>query len=463
MGRRANGDPAHAGPLKVRRCGFQPHHSSGKMPLLRDARHAVENHPGSEAPLRNPIFAELRCAYDEYMKAMLLRRIALIESAPLESVDLPIPEPGPGEVRIRVHCCAICRTDLHVIEGDLPSMPEDEARRVPETHQNRPVDAPPGAFHAPYGKLPIIPGHQIVGTIDRIGPPQPLAASHASLCLGQRVGVAWLRHTCGECGFCSTGRENLCESARFTGYHADGGYAEYAVAPADFVYELPAAPEKRGQAPRTGPHPQPHSLPISEPVPFSHSDVEAAPLLCSGIIGYRALRRCNLRPGGRLALYGFGSSAHVVIQIALHRGCQVYVVTRGENHRELARQMGATWVGEDARQLPVKVDSAIMFAPAGELVPPALAALNKGGTLSLAGIYMTPIPPLDYQRHLFYERDIHSVTCNTREDGRELLAEAVAIPIRPHTTVYPLADANRALQDLKADRICGTGVLVMGD
>ena len=192
------------------------------------------------------------------------------------------------------------------------------------------------------------------------------------------------------------------------------------------------------------------------------SDVEAAPLLCAGIIGYRALRRCNLPPGGKLALYGFGSSAHVVIQIALSRGCEVYVVTRGENHRELARRMGAAWVGENAADLPVKVDSAIMFAPAGELVPPALEKLNKGGTLSLAGIYMTPIPEMDYQRCVFYERDIHSVTCNTRADGRELLAEAAAIPIRPHTTVYPLADANRALQDLKADRISGTGVLTIG-
>jgi alcohol dehydrogenase, propanol-preferring len=349
------------------------------------------------------------------MKAMLLRKIGPIDSEPLELIDLPIPEPGPGEVRIRVHCCAVCRTDLHVIEGDLPQQ-----------------------------KLPIIPGHQIVGTVDKLGP--PLAGSQSQtkaeggrrkgeqvrLQLGQRVGVAWLRHTCGLCGFCVRGQENLCESARFTGYHADGGYAEYAVAPAAYVYELPAA----------------------------FTDIEAAPLLCSGIIGYRALRRCNLPPGGKLALYGFGSSAHVVIQIALHRGCQVYVVTRGENHRQLARQMGATWVGENAADLPVKVPSAIMFAPAGELVPPALESLEHGGTLSLAGIYMTPIPPMDYTRYVFYERDIHSVSCNTREDGRELLAEAAAIPIRPHTTVYPLAEANRALQDLKGDRLSGTGVLV---
>jgi alcohol dehydrogenase, propanol-preferring len=342
------------------------------------------------------------------MKAMLLRRIAPIDSAPLELAELAIPEPEPGEVRIRVHCCAVCRTDLHVIEGDLPQQ-----------------------------KMPIIPGHQIVGTIDKLGPPlvasQPGGtAAEAGLSVGQRVGVAWLRHTCGQCGFCRRGQENLCQSARFTGYHADGGYAQYAVAPAAFVYELPSA----------------------------FSDVEAAPLLCSGIIGYRALRRCNLPPGGRLALYGFGSSAHVVIQIALSRGCEVYVVTRGENHRELARRMGAVWVGENAADLPVKVQSAIIFAPAGELVPPALEALEHGGTLSLAGIYMTPIPPMDYTRYVFYERDIHSVTCNTRQDGRELLAEAAAIPIRPHTTVYPLADANRALLDLRNDRINGTGVLV---
>ena len=335
------------------------------------------------------------------MKAMLLRHIAPIDSAPLELVDLPIPEPGPGEVRIRVRCCAICRTDLHVIEGDLPRQ-----------------------------KLPIIPGHQIVGTVDKIG-----ETEKTELRLGQRVGVAWLRHTCGQCGYCTAGQENLCESARFTGYHADGGYAEYAVAPADFVYQLPE--------------------------PFG--DVEAAPLLCAGIIGYRALRRCNLRPNSKLALYGFGSSAHVVIQIALHRGCEVYVVTRGQKHRELARRMGAAWVGEKAEELPVKVDSAIMFAPAGELVPPALKRLHKGGTLSLAGIYMTPIPPMDYERCLFYERDLHSVTCNTRDDGRALLAEAAAIPIRPHTTVYPLADANRALQDMKHDRINGTGVLVIAE
>ncbi len=379
------------------------------------------------------------------MKAMLLRRIAPIGSAPLEAVDLPTPEPGAGEVRIRVRCCALCRTDLHVIEGDLPQQ-----------------------------KMPIIPGHQIVGVVDKLGVPLSASQSDIALQLGQRVGVAWLRHTCGCCGFCTTGKENLCESARFTGYHADGGYAEYAVAPAAFCYELPEAPSSnlpspfgRGAGGEGVPVSSPPALTLTlsqrERGRFAFSDIEAAPLLCSGIIGYRALRRCNLPPGGRLALYGFGSSAHVVIQIALHRGCEVYVATRGENHRELARQMGAVWVGEDAAQMPVKVDSAIMFAPAGELVLPALESLKKGGTLSLAGIYMTPIPQMDYERYVFYERDIHSVTCNTRQDGRDLLAEAAAIPIRPHTTLYPLAEANRAFQDLKNDRISGTGVLTIGD
>ena len=332
------------------------------------------------------------------MKAMLLRQIAPIDTAPLELAELPVPEPTAGQVRLKVRCCAICRTDLHVIEGDLAEQ-----------------------------QLPIIPGHQIVGTVDARGP------ESERLEIGERVGVAWLRHTCGGCSCCIAGRENLCESARFTGYHADGGYAEYALVPEDFAY----------------------------PIPEAFGDVEAAPLLCAGIIGYRALKRSQLAPGGKLALYGFGSSAHVVIQIARHRGCEVYVVTRGEKHRRLARQMGAVWVGEHASQMPVKVQSAIIFAPAGELVPPALEALEKGGTLALAGIHMTPLPEMDYQRYVFYERDVHSVTCNTREDGRQLLAEAAEIPIRPHTTCYPLAEANRALNDLKNDQINGTGVLVM--
>jgi alcohol dehydrogenase, propanol-preferring len=346
------------------------------------------------------------------MKAMLLSAISPIESSPLQLTDLPLPEPGPGEVRIKVSCCAICRTDLHVIEGDL--------RRVREAHQEE-NNAQTGV----YGKMPIVPGHQIVGLVEKLGPSCKLFKP------GQRVGVAWLRQTCSECRFCSSGRENLCRFTRFTGYHADGGYAEHTVAPEAFCYEIPEG----------------------------FSDREAAPLLCAGIIGYRSLKRCNLQPVSRLALYGFGSSAHVVIQIARHRGCKVFVVTRDAKHRELAKQMGALWVGARAEEIPVKADSAIIFAPAGELVPAALEHLQPGGALALAGIYMSDIPALDYEKHLFYERDLRSVTCNTREDGRELLAEAATIPIRPHTTVYPLAEANRALQDLKHDRISGTGVL----
>ena len=277
-------------------------------------------------------------------------------------------------------------------------------------------------------KLPVIPGHQAVGIVEKLGPGLPRNARRR-----QRHGVAWLRSTCGHCEFCTTGRENLCEQTRFTGYHADGGYAEYALVREDFAYEIPAA----------------------------YGDVNAAPLLCAGIIGYRALARANLPRGGTLAMYGFGSSAHVLIQIALHRGCQVYVVTREERHRELARQMGAAWVGTDAGDMPVRTDSAILFAPAGELVLPALAALKKGGTLALAGIHMTPIPAMDYERYVFYERDLRSVTCNTREDGRRLLAEAAEILARPHTTLYPLAEANRALSDLKHDRLSGTAVLMV--
>lgn len=332
------------------------------------------------------------------MKAMILPSVAPIGSSPLKLTDAPEPHPVAGEVRLKVRCCAICRTDLHVIEGELPQ-----------------------------AKLPIIPGHQIVGVVDEVGP------GCTRLRSGDRVGAAWLRHTCGACVFCRAGRENLCESSLFTGYHADGGYAEYAVVPEAFAYPLPPA----------------------------FDDVSAAPLLCAGIIGYRALKRCNLPRGGSLALYGFGSSAHVVLQLAKHRGCEVLVVTRGENHRQLARTMGADWVGQDAEDMPVQADSAIIFAPVGRLVLPALAALRKGGTLALAGIYMTEIPAMDYEKYVFYERDVHSVTANTRADGFELLAEAAEIPIRPHTTTYRLEEANRALQDLKADRISGTGVLLI--
>lgn len=334
------------------------------------------------------------------MRAMALFENADIHSQPLRMVDLPDPQPGPGEIRLKVRCCGICRTDLHVIEGELPRE-----------------------------KRPIVPGHQIVGTVDALG------AGSSRFEIGQRVGVAWLRQTCGQCEWCRAGRENLCDAARFTGYHADGGYAELAVVDENFAYELPEALD----------------------------DVQAAPLLCAGIIGYRALERSELAHGGRLAIFGFGSSAHVVLQIARHRGCEVFVVTRGEKHRALARELGAVWAGRDAGDLPVRTDSAILFAPAGNLVPAALESLKKGGTLAIAGIYLTPVPALDYEKHLFHERNVRSVTANTRADGRALLAEAAAAGVRAHVACYPLSAANRALADLKDDRISGTGILVVGE
>ena len=330
------------------------------------------------------------------MKAMLLRGIGPIESSPLEAADVPDPLPGPGEIRVKVSACGVCRTDLHVIEGDLPAI-----------------------------RSPIVPGHQIVGRVDRRG------AGATRFPAGARVGIAWLRHTCGACSFCEAGRENLCEAPLFTGYHRDGGFAEYAVVPEAFAYGIPE----------------------------TFADAEAAPLLCAGIIGYRALRRADLPPGGVLALYGFGSSAHIVIQLALSRGHRVAVCTRGETHRRLALDMGASWAGEDPAEMPVRADSAIIFAPAGELVPAALKALRKGGTLSLAGIHMSDIPAMKYDECLFFEKNVRSVTANTRRDGEELLREAARIPIRPRTTLFPLAEANRALRMLKDDRLVGTGVL----
>lgn len=333
------------------------------------------------------------------MKAMLLRHNGPVLSSPLVLSEVPDPVPGPGEILVRVSACAICRTDLHVIEADIP------ARR-----------------------LPLVPGHQVVGIVEGLGP----GARRFSR--GTRVGIAWLAETCGRCRFCASERENLCEAPRFTGYHRDGGYAEYAVVREDFAYALPSA----------------------------FTDAEAAPLLCAGIIGFRALRRAELPPKGTLALFGFGSSAHIVLQLALHRGARVFVCTRGERHRALARAMGATWVGEDPAKIPEPADSAILFAPAGELVPPALRALHKGGTLSLAGIHMTDIPAMRYEECLFYEKNLRSVTANTRRDGEELLAEAARIPIRPRVTVFPLEKANEALQALKRDQLEGTGVLAVG-
>jgi propanol-preferring alcohol dehydrogenase len=331
---------------------------------------------------------------------MLLRRQAPIPTRPLEAAELPDPEPGPGELLVGVTVCAICRTDLHVVEGDLPPR-----------------------------RLPVVPGHQVVGRVERAGPGcrrfQP----------GDRVGIAWLRHTCGRCEFCRTGAENLCEASAYTGYHADGGYAERAVVAEAFAYAIPP----------------------------TFSDLDAAPLLCAGIIGYRALRRSHVPAGGRLGLYGFGSSAHVVLQLARHRGCEVYVATRGAGHRALARRLGAAWVGDTFDPPPAPLHAAIVFAPAGEIVPAALRAVGKGGTVALAGIHMTPVPALDYETCLFHERTLTSVEANTRADGEELLREAAEVPIRPAVARFSLDQANEALIGLKADAIDGTGVLVVTD
>jgi len=330
------------------------------------------------------------------MNAMVLRQTADAGKSPLELEDLPAPEPGPGDVRVRVRVCGVCRTDLHIIEGDLPP-----------------------------AKRPVIPGHEVVGIVDRVGTGVQVIKE------GDRVGIAWLRSTCGDCEFCRDHQENLCLQARFTGYHADGGYAEYAVAPAAFVY----------------------------PIPGVFTDEEAAPLLCAGIIGYRALRLSGVKPGQRLGLYGFGASAHITIQVARHWGCEVFVCSLREEHRALARELGARWVGGAAELPPEPLHGAIMFAPAGELVPPALRALRRGGTLAIAGIHLSPIPAIDYDHDLFGERVIRSVTANTKQDGLDLLRDAAAIPIRPHTQRFGLEDANAALQALKAGTIRGAGVL----
>jgi propanol-preferring alcohol dehydrogenase len=335
------------------------------------------------------------------MKAMLLRNAAPIETRPLDLVDLPAPEPGPGEIRLRVRTCGVCRTDLHVVEGDLPEQ-----------------------------KMPIVPGHQVVGTVDALG------EGCDGFAIDDRAGIAWLRGTCGTCSWCRSGQENLCRDSRYTGYHENGGYAEYAIVPAAYAYHVPA----------------------------EFDDLAAAPLLCAGIIGYRALQRSRVPPGGRIALYGFGSSAHVVMQLALHRGCTVDVVTRGDGHRDLARRMGAAWAGDSHESPPHLADGAIIFAPAGEIVPAALRAVRPGGTVACAGIYMTPVPELDYDACLFHEKTLTSVEANTREDGRGLLQEAAAVPVRARVTEYPLEQANEALIRLKQDGIDGSAVLrVSGD
>ena len=332
------------------------------------------------------------------MKACLLTHNAPIEQHPLELTEVETPEPAPHQVLIQVSTCGVCRTDLHVIEGELP------VRR-----------------------LPVIPGHQVIGRVANVG------SQVTQWQMGERVGVAWLHETCGQCEFCRAGKENLCEAATFTGHLVNGGYAEYLVAPAAFVYAIP-------------------------PV---FSDVEAAPLLCAGIIGFRSLRLAGFAgpsPGKRLGLYGFGNAAHIATQVARHWGIEVYAFTRDERHQVLARELGAVWAGGGNDPPPAKLDGSIIFAPAGELVPPALQALKKGGTLALGGIHMSEIPPLDYQ-WLYHERVIRSVANNTREDGEGFLRVAAEIPLKPQVELFRLAETNRALHALKHDAIRGAAVI----
>lgn len=323
------------------------------------------------------------------MRAAILQQQAPIETRPLLLVDKPRPEPAPDEVLIRVTVCGVCRTDLHVAEGDLP------LRFVPVT-----------------------PGHQVVGHV---------------VDTGRRVGVSWLDRTCGRCRFCLSKRENLCEAPEFTGWTRNGGFAEYITAPSDFVY----------------------------PLPDNFSDLQAAPLLCAGIIGYRALKMTGIDNwrGARLGIYGFGAAGHVCIQIARAKGADVYVATRDrEKHQRLAEELGAVWVGDTFDRPNVKLDAAIIFAPAGEIVPAALAALDKGASLVLGGIHMSPIPEMDYSL-IYSERIVRSVANNTREDGREFLEQAAAIPIRTMVEEFPLDKANDALIALKNDAIRGAAVL----
>ena len=332
------------------------------------------------------------------MKACVLRSPAPVETNPLQLADVPKPEPAGEQVLVRVKACGICRTDLHVIEGEL----------------------------APR-KSPIIPGHQVVGVIEAAGEQARLYP------IGTRVGIAWLHSTDGTCEYCRAGKENLCNNPSFTGYTVDGGYAEYALAQQDFVY----------------------------PIPEGFADLQAAPLLCAGIIGFRSLRLSGIERGGRLGLYGFGAAAHVAIQVARYWGAEVYACTRDARHQKLALELGAVWAGGTVAEPPAKLDSAIIFAPAGEIVPAALKALKKGGTLALGGIHMSTIPPLDYNL-LYYERIVRSVANNTRQDGHDFLKVAAEIPVRTEFEIFPLSEANRALNSLKNDAIRGAAVLSIG-
>ncbi len=330
------------------------------------------------------------------MQAWVVEQPGPMASDPLRRVSLPDPEPGAREVVVEVSACGVCRTDLHLAEGDL-------APRRPRT----------------------VPGHEVVGVVTDVG------TRCTRLKVGDRVGVAWLRHTCGSCRWCRRGLENLCPHAQFTGWDADGGYAERTVVPEGFAYRIPP----------------------------DWSDAYAAPLLCAGIIGYRALRLATLPPGGRLGIYGFGASAHLTAQVALHQGATVHVMTRSAAARGLALELGCSSAGDTFDAPPEPLDAAIVFAPAGEIVPAALEALDDAGTVAIAGIHLSDIPALDYQRHLFRERVVRSVTANTRADGEEFLRLAASMQLQVHHQSYPLDQADRALSDLAADRVDGAAVL----
>ena len=331
------------------------------------------------------------------MRAFRVTRPGPAAGGPLDLVDAPVPEPGPDELLVAVLACGVCRTDLHVAEGDLP-------------------------VHRPG----VVPGHEVVGRVVRRG------ARATGFVEGDRVGVAWLRGTCGTCRFCRRGAENLCPASSYTGWDADGGYADYTTVPADYAHRLPEG----------------------------YPDAELAPLLCAGIIGVHALQRAELPARGRLGVYGFGGSAHLATQVALAQGATVHVMTRSPAAQELARQLGAASAQGAADPPPEPLDAAILFAPAGDLVPPALEALDRGGTLAVAGIHLTDVPVLDYQRHLFQERTLRSVTSNTRDDARAFLRVAGEHHLEVTTVSYPLDKAGQALADLAADRITGAAVLV---
>ncbi len=329
------------------------------------------------------------------MRAMILHGPRPVEQEPLRLEEMPTPQPGPGQIRVAVRCCGLCHTDLHTVEGEL---------ELP--------------------RLPVVPGHQIVGVVDSLG------AGVSAFREGDRVGLPWLNSTDGTCNYCRRGQENLCPNACFTGLHVNGGYAEHVVVGQEFAYAIPA----------------------------QFSDAHAAPLLCAGIIGYRSFGLSGAGSGDRLGLYGFGASAHIVIQFARHLGCEVYVFTRTAAHQELAHSLGAAWVGAAEELAPAPLDAAIIFAPAGRLVPLALAATRKGATVALAGITMSALPAMDY-RLIYDERILRSVANSTRQDAREFLELAAAVPVETEVETFALDDANAALRALKESRIRGAGVL----